>query len=115
MLSTPVLFISVRFLLAWNMTKLRIFLIGRPVHEMEQQKFSIIQLNWSIAEFNHYICQCYPQVCLNLVGFELARADRGKKLQKVQVASVMELKMAIGKSRLYVIPLAEVYQVCQAI
>ncbi|XP_067271638.1 FAS-associated factor 1-like isoform X3 [Pseudorasbora parva] len=77
---------------------------------MEQQKFSIIQLNWSLAEFNHYICQCYPQVSLNLVGFELARADRGKKLQKVHVASVMELKMAIGKSRLYLIPLAEVYQ-----
>lgn len=64
---------------------------------------------WSLAEFNHYICQCYPQVSLNLVGCELARADRGKKLQKVQVASFM-LKMAIGKSRLYVIPL--VYQRC---
>lgn len=78
---------------------------------MDQQQFSKVQLSWSLAEFNQYICQCYPQISLNLVGFELAKADRGKKLKKVQVASVRELKAAIGKSRLYVIPLAEVYQV----
>lgn len=81
---------------------------------MQQNQFSKVSLNWNLSEFNQYICQSYPQVSLNLVGFELARAGRCKKLQKVQVASVRELKVAIGKSRLYIIPLAEVYQVCQA-
>lgn len=81
------------------------------MHEVAQRQLSKIQLSWSLAEFNQYICQCYPQISLNLVGFELARADKGKKIRKVQVASVRDLKTAIGKSTLYVIPLAEVYQV----
>ncbi len=81
----------------------------------ESGQFSKIQLNWTLAEFSQYVCQSYPQVSLNLVGFELARTDRGKKLKKVQVASVRELKTAIGKSRLYIIPLAEIFQVCKRV
>ncbi|KAA0724085.1 hypothetical protein E1301_Tti023421 [Triplophysa tibetana] len=49
-------------------------------------------------------------ISLNLVGFELAKVDKGKKIKKVQANSVRDLKKVVGKSRLYVLPRAEVSQ-----
>lgn len=80
---------------------------------MEGQKWTEIQLGWSLADFTQYICQCYPNVSLNLMGFEVARADRGKELKIIKVSSIRKLKQAVGKSRLYVVPLPEVLQVYQ--
>lgn len=77
-----------------------------------KQKVAKIQMNWSLADFKQFICQSFPDVSLNLIGYELAKADRGKNLKKVQVASVRELKQALGRSRLYILPLVELYQVC---
>lgn len=87
--------------------------VGRPVQESSgtgAQK-SKIQLNWTLCELNNFVCQCYPNVSLNLIGFHLARAGKGRKIQKVHVNSVGELKKAVGKSRLYIVPRAEVMQV----
>lgn len=50
-------------------------------------------------------------ISLNLVGFELAKVDKAKKIKKLQASSVRDLKKAVGKSRLYVVPRAEVGQV----
>jgi len=86
--------------------------LGRPVDDTGKEKVSQIQMNWSLADFKQCICQSFPDVSLNLIGYELAKADRGKKLQKLQVTSVKELKQALGRSRLYILPLAELYQVC---
>ncbi|XP_073672791.1 uncharacterized protein [Garra rufa] len=49
-------------------------------------------------------------ISLNLVGFELAKVDKGKKIKKLQASSVRDLKKVVGKSRLYVVPRAEVSQ-----
>ncbi|RXN35055.1 G2 M phase-specific E3 ubiquitin- ligase-like protein [Labeo rohita] len=49
-------------------------------------------------------------ISLNLVGFELAKVDKGKKIKKLQASSVRDLKKVVGKSRLYVVPRAEVGQ-----
>ncbi|KAL0965892.1 hypothetical protein UPYG_G00287310 [Umbra pygmaea] len=49
-------------------------------------------------------------ISLNLVGFELAKVDKGKKIKKVQANSVRALKKVMGKSRLYIVPRAEVGQ-----
>ncbi|KAI7800492.1 hypothetical protein IRJ41_004561 [Triplophysa rosa] len=49
-------------------------------------------------------------ISLNLVGFELAKVDKGKKIKKIQANSVRDLKKVVGKSRLYVVPRAEVSQ-----
>lgn len=87
-------------------------ILGSPVDDTGKEKEAKIQMNWSLADFKQFICQSFPDVSLNLVGYELAKADRGKKLQKVQVASVKELKQAVGRSRLYILPLVELYQVC---
>lgn len=76
---------------------------------------SKIDLNWSLSALNNFICQSYPCVSLNLIGFELARTGKGRKIQKLQVSSVKELKKSIGKSRLYIVPRATVLQVCNYI
>ncbi|KAK2914210.1 hypothetical protein Q8A67_002609 [Cirrhinus molitorella] len=86
--------------------------LGRPVQESSgtgTQK-SNIQLNWTLSELNNFVCQCYPNVSLNLIGFHMARAGKGRKIHKVHVDSVRDLKKAIGKSRLYIVPRAEVLQ-----
>ncbi|ROL47709.1 G2/M phase-specific E3 ubiquitin-protein ligase [Anabarilius grahami] len=72
---------------------------------------SKIGLNWSLSELNNFVCQSYPRISLNLVGFELARTGKGRKIQKLQVSSVKELKAVVGKSRLYIVPRATVLQV----
>lgn len=71
--------------------------------EAERTK-SKIGLNWSLSELNNFVCQSYPGISLNLVGFELARAGKGRKIQKLQVSSVRDLKACVGKSRLYKVP-----------
>ncbi|XP_067298642.1 uncharacterized protein [Pseudorasbora parva] len=87
--------------------------LGRPVHETTGRGIqrSKIQLNWTLSELNNFVCQCYPTVNLNLIGFHLARAGKGRKIERVHANSVKDLKKAIGKSRLYVVPRAEVSQV----
>lgn len=72
---------------------------------------SKIDIKWSLPELNNFVCQSYPHISLNLVGFELARAGKGRKIQKLQVSSVKELKTSVGKSRLYIVPRATVLQV----
>lgn len=87
--------------------------VGRPVHETTGRgtQRSKIQLKWTLSELNNFVCQCYPTVNLNLIGFNLARAGKGRKIEKVHANSVKDLKKAIGKSRLYIVPRAEVSQV----
>ncbi|XP_056099424.1 uncharacterized protein LOC130078001 isoform X3 [Rhinichthys klamathensis goyatoka] len=87
--------------------------LGRPLHETTGRGIqrSKIQLNWTLSELNNFVCQCYPTVNLNLIGFHLARAGKGRKIEKVHANSVKDLKKAIGKSRLYIVPRAEVSQV----
>lgn len=72
---------------------------------------SKIELNWPLSDLNNFICQCYPLISLDLIGFELARAGKRRKLQKLQAGSVRELKMSVGKSRLYILPRVEVIEV----
>ncbi|XP_048032152.1 uncharacterized protein LOC125258945 isoform X2 [Megalobrama amblycephala] len=89
--------------------------LGRPVHETTGRGIqrSKIQLNWTLSELDNFVCQCYPttQPNLNLIGFHLARAGKGRKIEKVHANSVKDLKKAIGKGRLYIVPRAEVSQV----
>ncbi|XP_014830576.1 PREDICTED: uncharacterized protein LOC106908861 isoform X1 [Poecilia mexicana] len=84
--------------------------LGNPVHEGTGTRSSKINLNWSLSELNNFVCQSYPNISLNLVGFELARAGKGRKLKNLQVNSVRELKEKVGKSRLYILPRADVSQ-----
>ncbi|XP_043983724.1 G2/M phase-specific E3 ubiquitin-protein ligase-like [Gambusia affinis] len=84
--------------------------LGNPVHEGTETRSSKINLNWSLSELNNFVCQSYPHISLNLVGFELARAGKGRKVKKLQVNSVRELKEKVGKSRLYILPRADVSQ-----
>ncbi|KAI2645595.1 hypothetical protein H4Q32_030481 [Labeo rohita] len=84
--------------------------LGVPAKEVADCQLSTIDLNWSLADLNHFVCQSFPMISLNLVGFELAKVDKGKKIKKVQASSVRDLKKVVGKSRLYVVPHAEVGQ-----
>ncbi|KAL7383292.1 hypothetical protein ABVT39_008231 [Epinephelus coioides] len=96
-----------------NMTLMFAFpFLGQPVHESTEagQTRSKIELNWSLSELNNFVCQSYPLVSLNLVGFELARTGKGRKIQKLKVSSVRELKQAVGKSRVYILPRAAILQ-----
>lgn len=88
--------------------------LGKPVHESTEAGHtrSKIGLNWILSELSNFLCQSYPCVSLNLVGFELARTGKGRKIQKLQVSSVKELKKkAVGKSRLYIMLCATELQV----
>ncbi|CAM4572632.1 unnamed protein product [Leuciscus chuanchicus] len=49
-------------------------------------------------------------ISLNLIGFELAKVDKAKRIKKIQANSMRDLKKIVGKSRLYVVPRAEVCQ-----
>lgn len=84
--------------------------LGVPAKEVADCQLSTIDLNWSLADVNNYVCQSFPMISLNLVGFELAKVDKAKKIKKLQASSVRDLKKAVGKSRLYVVPRAEVGQ-----
>lgn len=69
--------------------------LGKPVHESTEagNTRSKIGLKFpSLSELNNFVCQSYPHVSLNLVGFELARTGKGRKIQKLQVSSLKELK-----------------------
>lgn len=87
--------------------------VGRPLHETTGRGIqrSKIQFSWTLSELNNFVCQCYPTVNLNFIGFYLARAGKGWKIEKVHANSVKDIKKAIGKSRLYIVPRAEVSQV----
>ncbi|XP_076866557.1 uncharacterized protein LOC143517694 isoform X2 [Brachyhypopomus gauderio] len=63
-----------------------------------------VDLSWSLAELNTFICQSFESVSLNVTGFRLARATKAKKLLVVQANSVKDLKRQIGRSRLYILP-----------
>lgn len=84
--------------------------LGVPAKEIADCQLSTIDLNWSLSDLNTFVCQSFPMISLNLVGFELAKVDKGKKIKKVHASSVRDLKKIVGKSRLYVIPRAEVGQ-----
>ena len=86
-------------------------LLGVPVQESVDGQLSTIEVNWSLAELNHFVCQRFPMISLNLVEFELAKVDKGKKIKKVQANSVRALKKVMGKSRFYIVPCAEGGQV----
>jgi hypothetical protein len=86
--------------------------LGEPVQDSADSGTNLkIGLNWSLAELNSFVCHRYPHISLNLVGFELARTGKGRKIQILNVSSVRELKTAVGKSRLYIVPRATVLQV----
>lgn len=86
--------------------------LGRPVHEFTVDgENSKIELSWTLSDLNNFICQCYPLIILNLIGFELARVGKRRKLKKLQTGSVRELKKAVGKSRLYILPRVQVMEV----
>lgn len=75
--------------------------VGRPVHETTGKGIqrSKIQLNWTLSELNNFVCQCYPTVNLNLIGFHLARARKGWKIEKVHANSVKDLKKSNWKEQ----------------
>ncbi|KAJ7999930.1 hypothetical protein DPEC_G00199510 [Dallia pectoralis] len=83
---------------------------GVPAQESVDGQLSTIELNWCVAELNQFVCQRFPMISLNLVGFELAKVDKAKKIKKVQANSVRALMKVMGKSRLYIVPCAEVGQ-----
>lgn len=61
-------------------------------------KNSKIGLNWMLSVLNNLVCQCDPLISLNLIGFELAKADKGHKLEKLQHGSVTELKISAERA-----------------
>ncbi|XP_067445137.1 uncharacterized protein [Thunnus thynnus] len=80
--------------------------LGIPSHDLPGtvSHRSYVPLSWTLPEFNNYICQSFPTVSLNVIGFHLARADNSRVLTKIQANTLNELKTAAGRSRVYIIP-----------
>ncbi|XP_042267619.1 uncharacterized protein LOC121897287 isoform X2 [Thunnus maccoyii] len=80
--------------------------LGIPSHDLPGtvSHRSYVPLSWTLPEFNNYICQSFPTVSLNVIGFHLARADKSRVLTKIQANTLNELKTAAGRSRVYIIP-----------
>ena len=58
--------------------------LGRPVHEFTVDgENSKMELSWTLSDLNNFICQCYPLISINLIGFELARVGKRRKLKKL--------------------------------
>lgn len=68
-----------------------------------------IPLTWTLSEFHGFICQTFPTICLSVIGFTLAKANKKRKLIRVEANSVSDLKQQIGRSRLYIIPNANIH------
>ncbi|XP_019748994.1 uncharacterized protein LOC109529968 [Hippocampus comes] len=83
-----------------------IYFPGIPSHDLQgtNSPECYAQLSWSLAEFNNYICQSFPSVSLNVIGFHLARADKSRRLTRIQANTLKDLKTAVGRSRLYILP-----------
>ncbi|XP_038550968.1 uncharacterized protein LOC119884717 [Micropterus salmoides] len=80
--------------------------LGIPSHDLpgEGSQRCYAQLSWTLPEFNNYICQSFPTVSLNVIGFHLARADKSRVLSKIQANTLEEVRTAVGRSRVYIIP-----------
>lgn len=39
-----------------------------------------------------------------MIGFHLARADQSRRLTKIQANTLKDLKTAVGRSRIYILP-----------
>ncbi|KAM7410699.1 hypothetical protein PAMA_001912 [Pampus argenteus] len=57
-----------------------------------------------MSEFNNYICQSFPMISLNVIIFYLTRANKSRVLAKIQANTMNELRAAVGRSRMYIIP-----------
>nr|XP_034327204.1 uncharacterized protein LOC117689682 isoform X2 [Crassostrea gigas] len=65
-------------------------------------KYILRSLN--LSQLKNYICQQYPNVPLELVGFTLAKSSKRKKLSQLEFSNVSQLKKDVGRGRLYIIP-----------
>ncbi|XP_071326656.1 uncharacterized protein [Trachinotus anak] len=78
---------------------------GIPSHDLQGavSPRSYAQLSWTLPEFNNQN-QSFPTVSLNVIGFNLARADKSRVLTKIQANTPKDLRTAVGRSRVYIIP-----------
>jgi hypothetical protein len=62
------------------------------------------------ASFNDDVYAAYPTVPLQLVGFKICRLDKGKRIVEIlpQPTSVDEIKDAIGRGMLILVPLRDI-------
>ncbi|XP_071326657.1 uncharacterized protein [Trachinotus anak] len=79
--------------------------LGIPSHDLQGavSPRSYAQLSWTLPEFNNQN-QSFPTVSLNVIGFNLARADKSRVLTKIQANTPKDLRTAVGRSRVYIIP-----------
>ncbi|KAK5892010.1 hypothetical protein CesoFtcFv8_012434 [Champsocephalus esox] len=84
--------------------------LGIPAHD--QQAFvserSYVKLSMTLLEFNSYVCQSFPTIPLNMIGFTLARAGNSRLLTQLQATTMADLKRSVGRSRVYIIPQADI-------
>ncbi|XP_061162850.1 uncharacterized protein LOC133172059 [Saccostrea echinata] len=75
--------------------------MGSPKHA---EKWCSLRKSWTTKELEDYILSLYPGIPLNLVGFNLGKASKTRKIEKVDFQSVSQLKKSVRRGKLFVIP-----------
>ncbi|KAJ4934403.1 hypothetical protein JOQ06_007198, partial [Pogonophryne albipinna] len=83
---------------------------GIPAHDQQGvvSERSYVKLSMTLLEFNSYVCQSFPTIPLNMIGFTLARAGNTRLLTQLQATTMADLKRSVGRSRVYIIPQADI-------
>ncbi|XP_034072357.1 uncharacterized protein LOC117546280 isoform X3 [Gymnodraco acuticeps] len=84
--------------------------LGIPAHDQQGvvSERSYVKLSMTLLEFNSYVCQSFPTIPLNMIGFTLARAGNSRLLTQLQATTMADLKRSVGRSRVYIIPQADI-------
>ncbi|XP_071842845.1 uncharacterized protein [Apostichopus japonicus] len=78
---------------------------GSPKKQDGTATILMVNRSWPLEQFKLFLCEQYPQMSLGVVGFKLAKCDKGKKIKILETSSsVRVIEKAVGRGKLLLIP-----------
>ncbi|KAK6483306.1 hypothetical protein HHUSO_G14773, partial [Huso huso] len=65
---------------------------------------STVQRSWSLRQLENFVQDSFPDVPLILTGFTFAKAEKGRRLSKLNITSAADLQTKIGKGKIFIVP-----------
>ncbi len=83
----------------WESYVFSVRILGVPVEEARG-----VDLHWTWQELNQFICSRYPLVNLDVIGFHFAKADKHRRLCRLDANTLKKLKTELADNTLYIVP-----------
>lgn len=65
---------------------------------------STVQRSWSLRQLENFVQDSFPDVPLHQTGFTFAKAEKGRRLSKLNITSAADLQTKIGKGKIFIVP-----------